>query len=973
MHGIPVRRALAPLFALTILALASASARAVAQSCVRTSEDLSVPSIRVEADGRSVFVALEHARLSIDAANGRAEVSRPLELVGTASVAWRTARAIELEGAVFVPRGAAVSPSAHEGALRFTSVAEGYARISVSGVPITCEALELGAPIAADAAWSAMREADRPLATGVRWVARSSRLSLRTRPDAGATTITIGGLDAFVQLPEVAREGSWVRVLVRVGAIEVRAWAQVVDLEPPPSGGGGIGGLGRGRCENAAPADVAFEGELELPVGLEIFAAPGVGRWARVPVPTRARVRYEIGVEANGQEWARLLTIDGVQPIGTAGLGSRCPATELAMAYARASALPIPDLAGLRARASASEPQPVGVAAVSAARTDRAIAPSRMSIGHDFGCVLVEGRVQCFGEAAHGQLGDGSTAGRDTLRAVPGLEGVIELVRAGGGSCALLGDGTVRCWGSLGGEDHTRPTPIEGIAGAVTIAGGPGHACAVLEDGRVACWGRVPGEVTRDATSTRAAIVRGVADAIAIASGGGHACALRVDGTLACWGANGSRQLGVTGAHPRITAIPPLSDVVWIAAYGERTCAIVRGGTAHCWGEASGGSLGIAGAPTGPTSVIDRAVEIALGRDFVCFRRDDASIACFASYSNREVLAGGVSGVGRPAAIELPNVAALGASDTGMCALDASGATWCWGTRRTRGAVLVEGVAHARSVAAGYRESCAVLEDGAVTCWPRDPHDYVPFTDARTLALGAGERCAIDANGRAVCSGISTRALPGRASAVSVGGGATCVILDGCVQCSARSLDTASASADVPDDVLGEAIDVAVGSDRVCVVERAGRVVCWRMARDGDEGAPPEVVVGVTDALEVGVTFGWGCVRTRSGAIQCFASHGPRELRGLRGARDLSIGGFGACVVRAEGDVACFDFEHAAPGRDARFTRPAIVSGTRGATEVSVGYEHACARFEDGTVRCWGDATGGRVDGQRAPARVPSR
>jgi alpha-tubulin suppressor-like RCC1 family protein len=77
-------------------------------------------------------------------------------------------------------------------------------------------------------------------------------------------------------------------------------------------------------------------------------------------------------------------------------------------------------------------------------------------------------------------------------------------------------------------------------------------------------------------------------------------------------------------------------------------------------------------------------------------------------------------------------------------------------------------------------------------------------------------------------------------------------------------------------------------------------------------------------------------------------------------------------VVRAEGDVACFDYERGVLARTgARFTRPTIVPGTRGATQVSVGAEHACARLESGAVRCWGTATGGRVDGQLGPARVP--
>jgi hypothetical protein len=122
-----------------------ASARVLGRAGVRTSEDLAVSAIRVEAGERLVMVGLEHARLSIDAATGCAEVSRPLELVGVASVAWRTSENIEIERAIFIPARAAVQPGASEGALRVSSVAHGYTA-SWSGVPVRSEALELGAP-----------------------------------------------------------------------------------------------------------------------------------------------------------------------------------------------------------------------------------------------------------------------------------------------------------------------------------------------------------------------------------------------------------------------------------------------------------------------------------------------------------------------------------------------------------------------------------------------------------------------------------------------------------------------------------------------------------------------------------------------------------------------------------------------------------------------------------------------------------
>src|SRR5439155_680651 len=66
-------------------------------------------------------------------------------------------------------------------------------------------------------------------------------------------------------------------------------------------------------------------------------------------------------------------------------------------------------------------------------------------------------------------------------------------------TCALLGDGTVQCWGrnlegQLGdGTTTSSPTPVRvgGVTGAVAIAAGQGgvHTCALLADGSVKCWG----------------------------------------------------------------------------------------------------------------------------------------------------------------------------------------------------------------------------------------------------------------------------------------------------------------------------------------------------------------------------------------------------------------------------------------------------------------------------------------------------
>ena len=70
-------------------------------------------------------------------------------------------------------------------------------------------------------------------------------------------------------------------------------------------------------------------------------------------------------------------------------------------------------------------------------------------------------------------------------------------------TCALLSDGTVKCWGpndrgQLGnGTNEFSSTPVtvsgtDGIGfliGATAIAAGFNHTCALLSDGTVRCWG----------------------------------------------------------------------------------------------------------------------------------------------------------------------------------------------------------------------------------------------------------------------------------------------------------------------------------------------------------------------------------------------------------------------------------------------------------------------------------------------------
>ena len=109
---------------------------------------------------------------------------------------------------------------------------------------------------------------------------------------------------------------------------------------------------------------------------------------------------------------------------------------------------------------------------------------------------LEDGTVECWGYNEHGELGDGTTTDSSTPVVVKDLSAVIDL--ASRGSCAVLGDGTARCWGwnyvgQLGDgttTDSSTPVEVQGLSSVVQVESVPSHnACALLQDGTVKCWG----------------------------------------------------------------------------------------------------------------------------------------------------------------------------------------------------------------------------------------------------------------------------------------------------------------------------------------------------------------------------------------------------------------------------------------------------------------------------------------------------
>ena len=120
-----------------------------------------------------------------------------------------------------------------------------------------------------------------------------------------------------------------------------------------------------------------------------------------------------------------------------------------------------------------------------------------------------EGEVQAWGSNYSGQLGNGTTANSNTPVSVlsrlggPALTGVTQLVQGSQFSCALIKGGEVKCWGDntygqLGNNtDNNSNTPVSvrnstdtaNLTGVTALTAGGYHTCALLTDGSLKCWG----------------------------------------------------------------------------------------------------------------------------------------------------------------------------------------------------------------------------------------------------------------------------------------------------------------------------------------------------------------------------------------------------------------------------------------------------------------------------------------------------
>jgi alpha-tubulin suppressor-like RCC1 family protein len=312
-------------------------------------------------------------------------------------------------------------------------------------------------------------------------------------------------------------------------------------------------------------------------------------------------------------------------------------------------------------------------------------------------CVIVQtGGVKCWGSNNTGQLGDGTTTDRSAPVDVVGLtSGVIALDTGNGFSCAVISNGSIKCWGinddgQLGNGSRTislTPVDVNGLnAPAIAVAANAFSACALLNTGGVQCWGSDFLGNGTDSASLTPVNVSGLSSGVSrISAGFGHTCVVMVSGGVKCWGWNLDGQVGDSTTTRKLAPVDVVgltTGVKDITASGQyytrygrsgHTCALTLSGGVKCWGWNEAGQLG------------------------------DGTVRSRYTPVNTIGLSSGVD--------------AISARNERTCALLTNDTVRCWGLGVTSPRTVAGLPSDITAIAAGSDHACVLRENGGVKCW----------------------------------------------------------------------------------------------------------------------------------------------------------------------------------------------------------------------------------------------------------------
>lgn len=604
--------------------------------------------------------------------------------------------------------------------------------------------------------------------------------------------------------------------------------------------------------------------------------------------------------------------------------------------------------------------------------------PTRAASGYRFSTLALaaggacgiesEGQVVCWGQNNVGQLGDGSTIARGAPAPVPGLTDAIQILGGGRHFCARTSSGDVWCWGDNarlavgqpGWGVVTTPFRVPLAGGANGLAVGDQHSCALVGT-QAYCWGsdgdrQLGHDTTYDRlVPTRAATGGNASHTwVQVAANNFQTCARDSSGSLACWGSpyNSPPEKTTWSPEARLTGVTATA----ITAGWDLACAVSSAADAWCIGPANNA------VKLGPSLPV---VAVAATSPLPCILDNAGAVSCAVNF---------YAGDGTLSSVTLPATAVrIAASDGRICAVLASGATYCWsdsGTPAPRQAFA--SVTAVNVFGNSGSRLCVIATDAGVYCGNGRSETVEPTGGHAFAALAVGDyhMCGLTAEGAAWCWGENAHGKLGdgttmdRASPVAVAGGHVFT-------------------------------SIAAGWEHTCGTLATGELFCWGqttwgqfgLGTHGAESGTPVTVDGAPGLTAISGRLYGGCGLDASGQAWCWP--GGRDTTGARpvqGATGLASLASETCGLKMNGSLLCWWYNAdgyfgdgsydtfasaAAPSANGIHFRTATVrSGNFGGI--------GCGVALDGSAWCWGDpwALGGNMgspDGAGSLIGLPVR
>ena len=616
--------------------------------------------------------------------------------------------------------------------------------------------------------------------------------------------------------------------------------------------------------------------------------------------------------------WLKLLTVVAIAAIFIAGCSSDDDAEpETPATTAAPTSAP--------ATTATTAPPPTTATTVTATTAPPPAPPEYdIAAGVSHSCTLKEGKVLCWGSNLHGQLGNGESSAT---------------------------------------AHSSTPVEAQGITDAVALGAGWEHTCAVHATGEVSCWGDdTSGELGNGATANSEPLpvkVVGLDDAVDVTAGHWHTCALRSSGEVSCWGRNSDGQLGNDdmGVDSYVPVpVTGISDAVSVSANGEHTCAAHATGEVSCWGDNWQGELGNGESGSGAQSAVPvrvsgvaDAVAVASGYDHTCALREGGKVSCWGHNEFGQI------GNDRDFITEVLNDSFI-ADPSEVVSLD-----------------------DAIAITAGGAVSCAVRENGTISCWGSNAYSRM------------GNSEALSANPTPLpISGIDD------AVGVAAGSNHTCIVRqDGAVSCLGSNIygelgDGQSdlfTSEQVKVVSIDDTVDLSSSLYHSCVLHSTSEVSCWGRfwkgqagdAATGDTPPVPIKVDGITDATYMAAGSLVSCAARENDEILCWG----RLYRGeftenedgqispvpsisewqaslvVESVSKIAAEGSHVCVLETDGTITCAGINTFGQLGNGEFSETLDFAFTNvpdidDATDISLGYDHTCALHESGEISCWG-------------------